>query len=184
MNQKIIQIEKFAKENLSEIDWIHTKEVRTIAKKLARLEKADKKVVDIAALLHDVSKSKVSLLKHAEKSAEMVGKLLRKLKFDENFIKQTVDCIAAHSSPWAKKGPTPKSIEAKILFDADMLQQLSPFGIVKHILKYKDKPYKEIIKNSKHDLIEFAFKLLITKSGKKIGREKVRYVKEFFRSLD
>lgn len=184
MNQKIIQIEKFARENLNDLDWIHTKEVRAIAKKLSGFEKADKKVVDIAALLHDVSKQKVSLLKHAEKSAEMAEKLLRELKFDDDFIKQTIECIAAHSSPWAKNGPMPKSIEAKVLFDSDMLQQLSPFGIVKHILKYKDKAYQGIIKNSKHDLIEFAFKLLMTKNGKKIGREKVRYVREFFRSLD
>jgi uncharacterized protein len=184
MNQKIKIIEKFAKENLDELDWLHTKEVRIIAEKLADLEKADKKVVDTAALLHDVSKSKVSLLKHAEKSAEMAEKLLRKLKFNENFIEQVVECIAVHSSPWVKSGSMPKTIEAKVLFDADMLQQLSPLGIVKHILKYKDKPYKEIIKNSRRDLIEFAFKLLMTKNGKKIGREKVKYVREFFKSLE
>lgn len=135
-------------------------------------------------MLHDVSKQRVGLLKHAEKSAEMAEKLLRKLKFDENFIKQTIECITSHSSPWAKNGPMPKTIEAKVLFDADMLQQLSSFGIIKHILKYKNKPYKEIIKKSKHDLIKFAFKLLMTKNGKKIGREKIKYVKNFFKSLE
>jgi len=84
---------------------------------------------------------------------------------------------------FGQKRPTPKSIEAKILFDADMLQQLCSFGIVKHILKYKDKPYKKFIKNSKHDLIEFAFGLLITKNRKRIGQEKVKYMKEFFKML-
>jgi len=45
MNRKIDQIEKFARENLDELDWIHTKKVKTIAKKLADLKKMIKKLL-------------------------------------------------------------------------------------------------------------------------------------------
>jgi len=176
-------IEKFIEENIDELDWAHTKEVRAIAKKLADLEKANKEIVDIAALLHDVSKSETVLLEHAAESAKMAEKFLEKLEYDEEFIKRVVECIITHSSPWAKNAPMPKSIEAKVLFDADMLQQLSPFGIVKHILKYKNEPFNKIVKNSKDDLVKFAFELLLTKSGKRIGKEKVKYVKEFFKLI-
>ena len=181
--KRIKIIENFAKENMDELDWIHTKEVRTIAKKLAGSEKANKEIVDVAVLFHDVSKSKTELLKHAVESAKIAEKFLKKIGYDEKFIEQVVECIITHSSPWAKNAPMPKSIEAKVLFDADMIQQLGPFGIVKHILKYKDKPFDKIIKNSKYDLVEFAFGLLLTKNGKRIGREKVKYVREFFKLI-
>lgn len=179
--KQINRIEKYVKENMDEFDWVHTKGVRIIAEELAGLEKADKDIVDIAALFHDISKAKVSPIRHAKESAKMAKSFLKKMKYNDGFIERAVECVAAHSSPWTKNAPMPKSIEAKVVFDADMLQQLSSFGIIKHILKYKKKTFKEIIKNSEDDLANIAFKLLLTKNGKRIGRSKVRYVKEFFK---
>ncbi len=84
-----------------------------------------------------------------------------------------------------KEEPVPKIAknpeEEKILFDADMLQQLGPFGIAKHVLKYKDKKFNELTKLGKADLVGVS-NLLMTESGKKLGKGKIDYVKDFFES--
>ena len=138
-------------------------------------------MVEVAVLLHDVLKTKSSLLNHAKAGTKLSEKFLKKMNFDERFIKRVLHCIESHSSPWSKNGPMPKTIEAKVVFDADMIQQLGPFGITKHILKYKENDFSEIIKFSRNDLVNQAFGLLITKSGKKMGKRKLKYVKEFFK---
>jgi len=182
MIKNIKQIEDFIKNNLDELTWVHTQAIRSIAQRLVKLENADKDIVEIAVLFHDIARTKASPLEHAREGAKITKEFLKKLNFDGEFIKKVVHCIETHSSPWAKNAPMPSTIEAKIVFDADMIQQLGAFGIIKHILKYKDKNFSELIEAAEKDLINIAFKLLITKSGKKLGKEKIDYVKKFFES--
>lgn len=177
---KLQKIEEFVKKNVDEANWIHTQAMRPIAERLAELEGADKVVVDVAVLFHDIAKDKVSLLEHAQKSAEMCEDYL-KTSYSLEHIKKVVYCIKTHSAPWAKNAPMPNTIEAKVLFDADMIQQLSAFGIAKHILKYKDKNFNDLIESSKKDLVG-AYELLMTESGKKLGKERINYVKTFFKN--
>ena len=60
--------------------WEHTQRVRNLCMHIGRVEGADKEVLEIAALLHDVGRfyqdeSKGTIC-HAEKGAEMAGALL------------------------------------------------------------------------------------------------------------
>ena len=50
------KIEKFVESKLDSLNWYHTQAMRPIAKKLAGLEKADKDIVDVAVLFHDIVK--------------------------------------------------------------------------------------------------------------------------------
>lgn len=183
MMNKIKKIEYFIKNELNEINWVHTQSVRSIAQKIAKNEGGNKLIIDMAILFHDIAKDKKPLLTHAESSAIIAKKYLKKLKFNEKIIKRIVHCIESHSTPWSKNGPTPASIEAKIVFDADMIQQLSPFGIVKHILKYKDKKYSDLVFSARHDLFG-CYHTLITKTGKRMAKQRIKYVKNFFNSIE
>ena len=182
MNNEIKQIEQYARKNLSDLNWFHTKGVRLIAHNLSEKEKGDKRIIDIAVLLHDIAKDKKSLLSHAQSGSSVAKKLLKELKYDKKFINQVVHCIKSHSSPWAKNGPMPKSIEAKIVFDADMVQQLSPLGIVKHILKYKNRNFQNLIILAKKDLLNIN-NIILTTNGKKMAAKRIKYIKNFFNTF-
>ncbi len=178
MKSKIKKIESFVKKNLSQLNWVHTKAVRPIAVKLAKLEGANQLIVDVAVLFHDIAKDKVPSSRHAEEGAKICEKFLTKLNFEISFINKIVYCVEAHASPWLKNQPELLTIEAKIMFDADMLQQLGALGIVKHIIKYHNKKFYELISAVAGDL-DKAYGLLITKTGKELGKKKIKSVRKF-----
>ena len=182
MKKEIKEIESFVKKEVDELTWVHTQSVRLIAKKLAKSEKADIDIVEIAALLHDVAKDKSTLFGHAKEGARICRKYLKKMNYPSDFISKVVHCVESHSTPWSKRGPMPLTIEAKVIFDADMNQQLGSLGIVKHILKHKEKQFNELLKHAEKDLVN-AYKLQITKSGKKLAKKRVKFVKDFFEIL-
>lgn len=178
-NKKIEKIERYVRKNLNELNWIHTQEVRCIAQNLAKREGGNKQIIDIAILLHDIAKDKKPLLTHARYSATIARRYLKKLKFDGQIIKAVVHAIESHSSPWAQNGPMPATIEAQIVFDADMIQQLSLFGIVKHVLKHKDKKFGDLIAYASKDLFE-CHTTLMTKAGRIMAKQRIKYVKKVF----
>jgi len=72
------KIEQYVSIKLDSLNWYHAQEVRKIAQKLARLEKADKEIVDTAVLFHDLGKIKIKGLGHSAISAELARKYLEK----------------------------------------------------------------------------------------------------------
>ena len=68
--------------------WDHVVLVRKHALKLADKVKADKKIVEVAALLHDIGRIKYKPKNHEITSAKETEKILKKLKLDEEFIKK------------------------------------------------------------------------------------------------
>ncbi len=107
----------------------HTFRVRELALRIAREEKADLQVVEAAALLHDIARSredKGEVECHAEKGTEEAAKILEGVGFPKEKIAAVQHCIAVHR---ASKGLKGKTMEAKILQDADRLDVLGAIGI-------------------------------------------------------
>jgi putative nucleotidyltransferase with HDIG domain len=74
-----MKIIDFVKENLDPLNYNHTLRVRKLAIKIAKKEGADKKVVDVASLLHEVGKLKSEdWFKHHEKSFEEAVKITKR----------------------------------------------------------------------------------------------------------
>jgi len=174
--EQLKKIEDFAKENNTEREWIHVRQIRPIAQELAEKEGADKEVVDVAVLFHDVGKT-VKGKGHHIRSEKTAREFLEKEGLDKDFVEKVCDAIRRHSAPWGgdKK---PETIEDEVVFDADMIQQLGPFGIAKHFEDYKELPFIEMTEKIKTTL-QRAASLVITESGKEISKEKVKYVEEF-----
>lgn len=181
------QIEKLIKSKLDELNWIHTMEVRAIAQNLAKKERADKEIVDIAVLFHDIGKP-VSEQKHHVIGARVAKSFLKNLGVEKSFIEKVVSCVRTHGVPWenlkkrAANFKMPKTPEEKVLFDADMIQQLSPFGIAKHLIKYSKYPFRECVARAKKELLT-AYSLLLTKSGREMAKPGLKLVKHFFDNL-
>ncbi len=170
---------------LDSLNWQHTQLIRPIAQKLARLEKADKEIVDVAVLFHDLGKHTGKNQGHAERSGELARKYLEKENFEQRFIEEVVYCVSVHMLPWQDKSNLITTPEAKVLFDADMIQQLSEFGIIKHAINYGADIYQNyqagLIKT--RDTLFKCYNLIITANGRKLAEPGYKFVKEFFKKL-
>ncbi len=112
-------------------DFDHIMRVYKNAEKLSKKERANTKLVLSATLLHDIIKypktdkrSKNSSLK----SAQEAEKILKKYDFSSNEIKIISDAIRDHSF---SRNKTPKTLEGKILQDADRLDAIGAIGIAR-----------------------------------------------------
>jgi uncharacterized protein len=181
--EKLKQIEEFIQKNSSERDWIHVRQIRPIAQNLANKEGANKEVIDIAILFHDIGKSKVSEEVHEFESEKIARDFLEKLNFDKGFIEKVCKAIIRHAGPWKEKGEQPQTIEEKIVFDADLIQQRSPFGIMKHIEYVKDKSNFVKMVTELRDRLEKIDDKVLTESGKELLKGKILFVQDFFKEV-
>jgi len=181
-------------------DFEHTIRVYKNAQKICKKEKANEKLVLSAALLHDIvsypksdKRSKTSSIKSATKSKQ----ILEKLDFSKDEIAIISDAIRDHSFSQNK---IPKTLEGKILQDADRLDALGAIGIARVFatggsLKrpfYKiDDPFcKKRIPNDKTWTVDHFFQKLLkleslmnTKSGKAEAKKRTKILKEFLNQL-
>ncbi len=157
---------------------------------------ADPLVIGLATLLHDIGelKSYESKLKHADKSAEIAKKFLKKLGLEETRINSIVYAIKVHR--FTKGHIKPKSIEAKILQDADRLDALGSIGLARCLmpagaldrdLYNKNDPFaiSRKLNDKKYTIDHFYVKLLKlpslmnTKTARKMAKEGLRFLKNF-----
>lgn len=176
------EIEKFVEKNITEREWIHTRQIRPIAAELAEKEGADKEVVDLAVLFHDIGKGKVDS-GHEFESEKIAREFLEKQNIDPVLVQKVCDAVRRHAAPWKENAEMPQTIEDKVVFDADMIQQRGPFGIAKQLDDFKDvKSFIERIKKAREQLRK-AHDKVITKSGKEMLKDKIGYVENFFEEV-
>lgn len=122
----IPKVEIIAKElymnNPLDHSWAHAKEVWDLSIELGNLLDDDDTDVDfealaIAAILHDIDYSEPK--QHVKNSAKKSEEILTKLNYPEKRIVKISEIILNHSYTYNKEHGEPKSIEGKILFDAD-----------------------------------------------------------------
>jgi uncharacterized protein len=183
-------------------DWDHTERVYNLALHIGRKEKADLEIIEIAALLHDIARGhqdKVGgKICHAEKGAEMARIFLKRYGFPEEKIEKIARCIKCHRF---RGKNIPESKEAKVLFDADKLDAIGAIGIGRafvfsgevgarvHDINVNISKTKEY---SREDTAyrEFLVKLskikgkMLTKEGKRIAKERHRFMVNFFGRLN
>jgi len=181
-------------------DFEHTMRVYKNAQKICKKEKANEKLVLSAALLHDIAsypksdkRSKISSIESAKKSK----KILEKFDFSKEDIAIISDAIHDHSFSQNK---IPKTLEGKILQDADRLDALGAIGIARVFATggslnrpfYNvDDPFcKRRIPDDKIWTVDHFFQKLLkleslmnTKSGKEEAKKRTRILKEFLNQL-
>jgi uncharacterized protein len=125
----------FLKKRLNEADtahdFAHTKRVVANAKKLLKTEQADPETVLAAAWLHDcvtLPKNHPERKKASSLAAESAVQFLREIHFPDEKLEETAHAIEAHSF---SAGIKPRTMEAKIVQDADRLDALGAIGIAR-----------------------------------------------------
>lgn len=206
--EKWLELEKKAKQSFKNFkpshDWGHVERVWELCLRIVKNEKADLEVLKAAVLFHDIAREEEDKMFgkgecHAKKGAELAGKILRQMNFPKEKIPKVLHCIRTHRF---SGNDIPKSIEAKILFDADKLDVLGAIGIARTYCysgEYGQKLYSTVPKNyiykRNHDqrglsptILHFV-KLqkikdrMLTATGKKIAKERCEFTKKFFDRL-
>jgi uncharacterized protein len=193
-------VKKRMKKNDPAHDFEHVLRVCKNAEKICIKEKTNKKLVLYAALLHDIvsypknhKKSKSS----SRKSSLEAKKVLQKFSFPEDEIKIITDAISSHSFSKNKKA---KTLEGKILQDADRLDAIGAIGIARtfavggsesRTFYNKLDPFcnKRNPDDKSWTLDHFFKKLLLlenkmnTSSGKKEAKFRTKILRNFLSSL-
>jgi uncharacterized protein len=112
----------------------HILRVYRMAGYLARAEGGDLEVVQAAALLHDAQGSETAggeagRSAHHHQSATFAREVLESEGWQDDRITAVQHCIRAHRFR-ADEEP-PKTLEAKIVFDADKLDVIGAIGVVR-----------------------------------------------------
>jgi uncharacterized protein len=182
-------------------DITHTKRVLSIGVQIAKGEKnADMAVVKAACILHDVARKKEDTGKckdHAEEGAKIAVKILKKTNFPAKKIPKVEYAIRVHRK---SAGIKPKTIEAKILQDADRIDIFGAIGIARtfahlaqKMLIHSDKSRKlTYYEDTNTDsILEFLRSLLFatpkkfnTKTGWKIVKERLEFIKAFIKQFE
>jgi uncharacterized protein len=121
--------EKFLR--LSHHDRFHMERVYSLAVRIAEEENADLDVVRAAALLHDIARAledEGKIDDHALEGAKMAREVLEDANFPKERIPEVLHCIEVHRF---RKGMRARSLEAKILQDADRLDIIGAIGVAR-----------------------------------------------------
>jgi uncharacterized protein len=121
--------------------WEHVYRVYHLALRIAEQEHADSFVVGMAALLHDVGRTVQEPKKpHAERSALLATKLLDQYDLPDTTQEAILHAILAHNY---RRGITPESLEARVLYDADRLDSMGATGLMRWAMILRNKKWSE-----------------------------------------
>ena len=132
-NQQVInKTAEFVKSKLSGEssghDWWHILRVWNSAKTIGKEEKADMFVVELAALLHDISDWKFND-GDEDVGAKVARKWLQSIEIDPKTIDHVCEIIATSSFKGAGVATSMKTLEGKVVQDADRLDAIGAIGI-------------------------------------------------------
>ena len=185
-------------------DWWHVLRVVTMAKRLARLEKANLFIVELGALLHDIADAKF----HGGDDiigSRVAREILNNYDLDEETIDHVCQIVAHVSFKGAKTKNKINTLEGQVVQDADRLDAMGAIGVARafaygghdgrEMYNPKHKPVVGRTKKAYYaakgtSINHFYEKLLLlkgrlnTKSARRIGRERhqfmLKYLKEFY----
>ena len=180
-------------------DWWHIYRVWNLAKKLAEEEGANLLIVELSALLHDIADWKFHDGDDT-KGPQMAEQFLSVNHVNRDVIDSVIEIIATISYKGAGVSTPMKTLEGKVVQDADRLDAIGAMGIArtfaygghKNRLMYHpdEKPvmhqsFAEYKKNTGHTINHFYEKLLLLKdrmntaSAKKMAERRHQFMQVF-----
>lgn len=179
-------------------DWWHLHRVRNNALLIGQNEKCDLELVEIAALVHDIGDHKFTDNKNAQD--EGIRKLFNALGIENEYADSIIEIVKQVSYKGAGVKTTPKSIEAKIVQDADRLDAIGAIGIARafafggnrnRLLYHPDQPptlhesFEAYKTDNGHTINHFYEKLFLlkdrmqTSKGREIAEERHLFMEDF-----
>lgn len=178
-------------------DYFHTLRVYKLAKEIAIIENADVYIVSLTSLLHDVDDIKLS--PNTNKNKDNARKFLIDNNIDNDIINLICDIIGEISYKGKETVPG-KTLEARIVQDADRLDAIGAIGIARAFaygghhnrvmydpdilpkLNMTEIEYRDHISTTVNHFYEKLFNLkdlMNTETAKKIAIDREKYMKEY-----
>ena len=207
---QIIQnlVESLHKEDSSGHDWFHIKRVYDMAMHLQSIEGGDKEIIQLAALLHDISDHKLNGGK-LNQGGKVAVELLTKHHYPIEKAMEVMRIVDAVSYKGAQVADDMLTIEGKIVQDADRLDAIGAIGIARafafggsrnRAMYIPNMPpvlhdsFENYANAKSHTINHFYEKLLLlkdrlhTKTAQKIGTERHQfmelYLNQFYTEWD
>lgn len=179
--------------------WWHAYHVWRMAIRIAKEEKADEFVVQLAALLHDIADSKFHN-GNEELGPQMAKGFLRELEVDDEIITQVAAIIEHMSFHKSFESNKYESLEMDVVSDADKLDAIGAIGIARtfnygghkgfsiydpNIKPQQYKSKEEYKKSDAPTINHFYEKLFLlkdmmkTESGKKLAFERHQFMEKY-----
>ncbi len=182
-------------------DFHHAKRICALAERIAKAEKADLEIVIPSALFHDAvnyQKNDPRTLRAPEESAELIAKILKKIKdYPPKKIKAVVTAICQCSF---SRGIMPKTIEGKILQDADRLEATGAISIMRTFAStgcmqrpfyspedpfciHREPTPKQYALDLFYARLLKVGALMHTKLGRKLAKPRTKFLQKFLKEL-
>ncbi|HLI68210.1 MAG TPA: HD domain-containing protein [Ktedonobacteraceae bacterium] len=181
--------------------WQHVQRVYRLAQYIADKEGADALITGLAALLHDLGRLvHCESVSHATLSVEEARSILARYPLEQSQIEAVLHAIEAHSF---SQGIEPRTLEARVLRDADRLDALGAIGILRWAITgtirretqtlsyHPEDPFGEWhrLDDSRYMLDHFYIKLLkleqgiYTATGQSLARQRSAYMHAYLQEL-
>jgi uncharacterized protein len=182
--------------------WEHVNRVYQLAQHIAEQEGANQFVVGMAALMHDLGRAapQDSAAHHADLSVELASDLLHRYQVPYDIQEAILHAIIAHSFSRAIE---PRTLEARVVRDADRLDGLGAIGIIRWAITgalrrnsqtrtfHPSDPFAEehILDENAYMLDHFYTKLLklndtmTTKTGRHLSQQRTAFMLAFLKEL-
>lgn len=181
--------------------WEHVRRVYELALRIAREEGADPLIVGLAALLHDVGRLVHHKgVHHALLSVEESRDILKAYPLTQEQVEAVLHAIEAHSF---SQGIEPRTLEARVLRDADRLDGLGALGILRWAISgtIRRKPQTQSYHpedpfgashelDDKHYMLDHFFTKLLkledgmyTATGRAMAQQRTAYMRAYLEEL-
>ena len=166
----------------------HVERVYNLCLKLGKKLNANLRILQIAALLHDIGRSHEKIhiknkKNHAELSAEFAHKFLQSQGFSlsQEEHKNIIHCIRSHSF---SSNSNPQTLEAEILSDVDKLDALGAIGLYRTIgftIK-KNGDLNQVIEHIENKILKLK-DLMNLDISKKIAEDRELIIYNFYKKI-
>ncbi len=181
------KVEEFVREILRDgvagHDFEHVERVRELCRKISEREGGDIFVLELAALLHDVGiKEELEHgTPHEEASVRIARQVLMELGVPNEKIEQVVHAIRAHRY---RRKEEPKTLEAKILSDADKLDALGAIGVARTFMYggYLGRTLSDSIRHFYEKLLKLK-DIMYTQTAKMIAEKRHNFLLKYLEEL-
>lgn len=196
-------VESVFSDDASGHDWWHIYRVWNTAKKLAEIEPADRVIVELGALLHDIGDWKFHDGDGSIGPAR-AKQWLEQISAEPHVVEAVSEIVATLSFKGAGV-PTPmRTLEGKIVQDADRLDAIGAIGIARafayggharRLIFHPQQPpvmhdnFTQYKKNHGHTINHFHEKLLLLKdrmntaAGKELAEERHRFMEIYLQQF-
>jgi hypothetical protein len=178
----------------------HMRRLASLAPAFAQSEGARVELVQVAALLHDATKETGAgtpyerFCTHGEAGAALARQALPPLGFSADEVETVAAAIVEHMGPCGggrfmtafcqRSYPAPSSVEAKVLFDLDMLDLMTVNGVAKVVeLRQLGAEFgRESVEASAASAwksVGDAREVLVTKTGQACGAQLTAHTRAF-----